>query len=189
MAVAAAIRSGEAEPLVSASAVSACGGIAADCGGAVTLPAGSPRPAGLANVIISGSGPSGSAAASAATSCAYAPGVRRTVCAALLIRMSSGPWALTESARAITWAGSRRSIPTIRRRCSQSPLSGIAANRRTASWGNRVVTVVCAPSRSSRTAMYMPIFARPPVSSARRPVRSVRAFRRSRLSAAQGGQS
>ena len=29
--------------------------------------------------------------------------------------------------------------------------------------------VVCAPSRSSRSAMYIPIFARPPVSSARRP--------------------
>ena len=32
--------------------------------------------------------------------------------------------------------------------------------------------VVCAPSRSSRSAIYMPIFARPPVSRARLPVRS-----------------
>ena len=80
-------------------------------------------------------------------------------------------------------------MPTIRSRCSQSALSGIAVNRRTASSGNRVVMVVCAPSRSSRSAMYMPIFARPPVSSARRPVRSVRASRWARLIAAQLGQS
>ena len=48
------------------------------------------------------------------------PGERRTVCAALLIRMSSGPCAATDSARAITWAGSRRSMPTTRRRSIQS---------------------------------------------------------------------
>ena len=59
--------------------------------------------------------------------------------------------------------------------------SSIAPKRRAASFGKRVVIVVCAPSRSSRSAMYMPIFARPPVSSARRPVRSVRASRRSWL--------
>ena len=64
---------------------------------------------------------------------------------------------------------------------SQSALSGIAVKRRTASLGKRVVMVVWAPSRSSRSAMYMPIFARPPVSSARRPVRSVRASRRAWL--------
>jgi hypothetical protein len=46
-----------------------------------------------------------------------------------------------------------------------------------------------APSRSSRSAMYMPIFARPPVSRARRPVRSVRASRLAWLIAAQSGQS
>ena len=64
-----------------------------------------------------------------------------------------------------------------RSRSSQSPQSAIDAKRRAASRGKRVVIVVCAPSRSSRSAMYMPIFARPPVSSARRPVRSVRASR------------
>ena len=80
-------------------------------------------------------------------------------------------------------------MPTIRSRCSQSALSGIALKRRTASFGKRVVIVVCAPSRSSRSAMYMPILARPPVSSARRPVRSVRASRRAWLRAAQAGQS
>ena len=77
----------------------------------------------------------------------------------------------------------------MRSRCSQSALSGMAANRRTASFGNRVVIVVCAPSRSSRSAMYMPILARPPVSSARRPVRSVRASRWARFFAAHAGQS
>ena len=61
--------------------------------------------------------------------------------------------------------------------------------RRTASRGKRVVIVVCAPSRSRRSAMYMPIFARPPVSSARLPVRSVRASRFAWLIAAQSGQS
>jgi hypothetical protein len=74
-------------------------------------------------------------------------------------------------------------------RCSHSPLSGMAANRRAASRGKRVVIVVWAPSRSSRSAMYMPIFARPPVSSARRPVRSVRASRLAWLSAAHSGHS
>ena len=44
--------------------------------------------------------------------------------------------------------------------------------------------VVCAPSRSSRRAMYIPILARPPVSSARLPVRSVRW---SRLACERGG--
>ena len=74
-------------------------------------------------------------------------------------------------------------------RSSQSALSGIAANRRAASRGNRVVIVVVAPSRSSRSAMYMPILARPPVSSARLPVRSVRASRLAWLSRAHAGQS
>ena len=77
----------------------------------------------------------------------------------------------------------------MRSRCSQSALSGIAAKRRTASFGKRVVIVVCAPSRSSRSAMYMPILARPPVSSALLPVRSVRASRLARFSAAHSGQS
>jgi hypothetical protein len=72
---------------------------------------------------------------------------------------------------------------------SHSPLSGIDENRRAASLGKRVVIVVCAPSRSNRSAMYMPTFARPPVSSARRPVRSVRAARRCRLTVAQDRQS
>ena len=80
-------------------------------------------------------------------------------------------------------------MPTIRRRPSHSALSGMPANRRAASRGKRVVMVVWAPSRSSRSAMYMPILARPPVSSARRPPRSVRASRRARLRAAQAGQS
>ena len=137
----------------------------------------------------SGSAPGGSGADSAAISGANASGVRRTVCAALLMSTSSGPAAATLSASATTCAGSRRSMPTMRRRCSQSPLSSIAVKRRTASFGKRVVIVVCAPSRSSRSAMYMPIFARPPVSSARRPVRSVRASRRLWFSAAQAGQS
>ena len=113
--------------------------------------------------------------------------VRRTVCAALLIRMSSGPSAAVRSARATTWEGSRRSMPTMRSRCSQSALSGSAAKRRAASRGKRVVMVVCAPSRSRRRAMCMPIFARPPVSRARRPVRSARASRRSRPARAQSG--
>ena len=77
----------------------------------------------------------------------------------------------------------------MRSRSIHSALSSIALKRRTASSGKRVVIVVCAPSRSSRSAMYIPIFARPPVSSARRPVRSVRASRRSWLRAAQAGQS
>ena len=77
----------------------------------------------------------------------------------------------------------------MRRRSSHSALSSIAAKRRTASPGKRVVIVVWAPSRSSRSAMYMPIFARPPVSSARRPRRSVRAWRRAWLRAAHDGQS
>ena len=77
----------------------------------------------------------------------------------------------------------------IRRRPIHSALSGIARKRRAASRGNRVVMVVWAPSRSSLRAMYMPILARPPVSSAVRPVRSVRAVRRWWLSSAQSGQS
>ncbi|CAM5310545.1 hypothetical protein SMICM304S_04972 [Streptomyces microflavus] len=80
-------------------------------------------------------------------------------------------------------------MPTIFSRWIHSSLSSIALKRRIASLGKRVVMVVCAPSRSSRSAMYMPIFARPPVSSARRPVRSVRASRRERFSLAQGWQS
>ena len=80
-------------------------------------------------------------------------------------------------------------MPTTRSRSIQSAESGRLVNRRTASRGKRVVIVVCAPSRSSRSAMYMPIFARPPVSSARLPVRSVRASRFTWLIAAQVGQS
>ena len=80
-------------------------------------------------------------------------------------------------------------MPTIDSRCSHSALSSIAANRRAASLGKRVVMVRCAPSRSSRRAMYMPIFARPPVSSARRPVRSVRASRFAWFSRAHDGHS
>ncbi|SLJ82290.1 Uncharacterised protein [Mycobacteroides abscessus subsp. abscessus] len=49
--------------------------------------------------------------------------------------------------------------------------------------------VVCAPSRSSRSAMYIPILARPPVSSARLPVRSVRASRLAWPAAAHSGHS
>ena len=89
------------------------------------------------------------------------------------------------SASATTWPGLRRSMPTMCSRCSQSALSAIAAKRRAASRGKRVVIVVWAPSRSRRSAMYIPIFARPPVSSARRPRRSVRASRRAWLRAAQ----
>ena len=80
-------------------------------------------------------------------------------------------------------------MPTIRSRCSQSALSSIAAKRRAASFGNRVVMVVWAPSRRSRSAMYMPIFARPPVSRALRPVRSVRASRLLWLNRAHSGHS
>ena len=76
-----------------------------------------------------------------------------------------------------------------RRRSIQSALSSIAVKRRTASSGKRVVIVVWAPSRSSRSAMYIPILALPPVSSARRPLRSVCAFRRSWLRAAHEGHS
>src|SRR6476646_5750320 len=93
------------------------------------------------------------------------------------MRMSSGPTALTSSVRATTWVGSRRSMPTILSRWIQSAESSMAEKRRTASRGKRVVIVVWAPSRSRRSAMYMPIFARPPVSRARLPVRSVRAVR------------
>src|SRR5659263_559463 len=45
------------------------------------------------------------------------------------MRMSSGPAAATESASATTWAGSRRSIPTMVSRSSHCALSGIAAKR------------------------------------------------------------
>ena len=65
----------------------------------------------------------------------------------------------------------------------------MALKRRMASFGKRVVIVVCAPSRSSRRAMYMPILARPPVSRARLPVRSARASRLAAVQAAQSGQS
>ncbi len=136
-----------------------------------------------------GSAPAGSGALSPSTSAAYAEGRRRTVWVALLIRMSRGPRAATCSARATAWAGSRRSMPTTSRRCIQSPESSIALKRRMASLGKRVVIVVWAPSRSSLSAMYMPILARPPVSSARLPVRSARASRRARFSAAQSWQS
>ncbi len=80
-------------------------------------------------------------------------------------------------------------MPTTLSRWIQSALSGSDEKRRTASRGKRVVMVVCAPSRSSRSAMYMPILARPPVSRARLPVRSVRASRLAWLMAAQSGQS
>ncbi len=80
-------------------------------------------------------------------------------------------------------------MPTTLSRSIHSALSGIALNRRTASLGKRVVIVVCAPSRSSRSAMYIPILARPPVSSARLPVRSVRWSRLAWLIAAQLGHS
>ncbi|MEG8035204.1 hypothetical protein QP157_07720 [Sphingomonas sp. LR61] len=80
-------------------------------------------------------------------------------------------------------------MPTTLRREIQSAESGRLVNRRTASRGNRVVMVVWAPSRSRRSAMYMPIFARPPVSSARLPVRSVRASRFAWLIAAHEGHS
>ena len=86
-----------------------------------------------------------------------------------MISTSSGPAAATSSASAMTWVGSRRSMPTTLSRSIQSALSSSAEKRRTASCGKRVVIVVCAPSRSSRSAMYMPILARPPVSSARLP--------------------
>ncbi len=65
----------------------------------------------------------------------------------------------------------------------------MALKRRMASFGNRVVIVVWAPSRSSRSAMYMPILARPPVSRARLPVRSAWSSRFSRFRRAQSGQS
>ena len=80
-------------------------------------------------------------------------------------------------------------MPTILSRWIQSALSSIAEKRRIASLGKRVVIVVCAPSRSSRRAMYIPILARPPVSSARLPVRSVRWSRLACERAAQSGQS
>ena len=185
----AAIRSGEADPAASASAVTACG-VGDQCRRTFPLspPSSWSTPVGP-NVTIGGTSPAGSIATSASINAAYASGDRRTVCAALLIRMSSGPCALTESARRTTCAGFRRSMPTMLRRCSQSDASGMAAKRRAASRGNRVVIVVWAPSRRSRSAMYIPILARPPVRSARRPVRSVRAERRWWLSAAQSGQS
>ncbi len=183
-----AIRSNEADPAVIASDVSACGVGAQWSVPGSGSPAGAPDPEGP-RTSISGRGPSGSSAASAEASRAYDSGERRTVWAALLIRMSSGPRAATESARATTAAGLRRSMPTMRSRCSHSALSGIPRKRRAASRGKRVVIVVWAPSRSSRRAMYMPIFARPPVSSAVRPVRSVRAVRRWWLRAAQSGHS
>ncbi len=71
------------------------------------------------------------------------------------------------------------------RRWIHSALSGIALKRRIASLGKRVVMVVWAPSRSSISAMYIPILARPPVSSARLPVRSARASRWERFLTAQ----
>ena len=80
-------------------------------------------------------------------------------------------------------------MPTTLSRWIHSSLSGSELKRRTASLGKRVVMVVWAPSRSRRSAMYMPIFARPPVSSARLPVRSVRWSRLVWLIAAHEGQS
>ncbi len=185
-----ATRSIEAEFALKAIAVSACG-VGAQCW-PDSIPAGSDVGRALATwpkVTSRGSSPGGSGARSASTSGAYASGERRTVCAALLMRMSSGPSSATASASAITCDGSRRSMPTTLSRPIHSSLSSIALKRRIASFGKRVVIVVCAPSRSSRSAMYMPIFARPPVSSARRPVRSVRASRRWWFLAAQLGQS
>ena len=91
-----------------------------------------------------------------------------------------------------------RGSPSVKRSSTRSQCaqrSGVridqvmAVKRRTASLGNRVVMVVWAPSRSSRSAMYMPIFARPPVRSARRPVRSVRWSRLVWLSSAHSGHS
>ena len=108
---------------------------------------------------------------------AVGAGERRTVWAALLIRMSSGPAAATSSASETTWVGSRRSIPTILSRWIQSALSSSAAKRRTASFGNRVVIVVRAVA-SRRSAMY-----------ARLPVRSARWSRLPCENAAQDGQS
>ena len=65
----------------------------------------------------------------------------------------------------------------------------MALKRRIAFLGKRVVIVTSAPSRKSLSAIYIPIFARPPVSKARRPVKSTLASRRWRLSCAQVGHN
>ncbi len=194
IAVPAARRASDDEPAVMASSVTSAAVIpvAVERMGCAATDAA--RAAGCAsavwpNVSSSGRSPSGRGAASASDSGAYEPGERRTVCAALLMRMSSGPAAATASVRPITCAGSRRSRPTMRRRCTHSCASGRPAKRRTASRGKRVVIVVWAPSRRRRSAMCMPILARPPVRSARMPERSVRASRFAWLRSAQSGQS
>ena len=129
------------------------------------------------NVRSSGSGPSGSGDSSASASWCVCAGERRTVWAALLMRMSSGPGPLRRHPPARQPGPGREG--RCRRFASGANHLGESArlvNRRTASRGNRVVMVAGAVA-SSRSAMYIPILARPPVSRARLPVRLVRASR------------
>ncbi len=134
--------------------------------------------------------PSGSASRSPAASRAYDCGGRRTVCAALLTRMSRGsPVWRNSSHRPSTWRGSRRSTARTVSRSSHFSLPGSARKRRTASCGNREVTSTSAPSRSIISASWKPIFTRPPVSSTRRPLKSVLNALRAELSAAHAGHS
>ncbi|KRD01429.1 hypothetical protein ASE41_34975 [Streptomyces sp. Root264] len=134
--------------------------------------------------------PSGRTSRSPAASSAYDSGGRRTVCAALLTRMSNGsPSWRSSSHSPSTCRGSRRSTARTVSRCSHRSLPGSARKRRTASCGNREVTTISAPSRSIISASWKPILTLPPVSSTRRPLRSVLSARRAALSAAQPGQS
>ncbi|RKT18652.1 short subunit dehydrogenase [Streptomyces sp. 1114.5] len=132
----------------------------------------------------------GRAVDSPAASRAYDSGGRRSVWAALLTRMSSGrPSARNWSVSSMTWRGSRRSMATTVSRSHQCSLPSAARKRRTVSCGKRLVTISSAPSRNIIRASWKPILTRPPVSSARRPRRSVVRARRALLSAAQSGQS
>ena len=76
----------------------------------------------------------------------------------------------------------RRSRPKISSRSPQSAKSGSLRVTRAESRGNRVVTINCAPQRSSLSPAWYPIFTRPPVSSATRPRRSASSVRLRKLS-------
>ena len=90
--------------------------------------------------------------------------------------MSSGrpPPAAPRTGRAPGAGPAGRRATTVSR-SSHSALPGSARNRRRVSCGKRLVTSSSAPSRSIIRASWKPIFTRPPVSSTRRPARSVRA--------------
>ena len=132
-----ATRSGDAEPAVSARSVSICGvGAQCDAGSPAVMGA-SDRPLnpGGAKLLSCGSGPACSGAASAAISCAYACGGAAHRLRGVVDQDVKRPSAADRVGQRDHLRGSRRSIPTIRSRCSHSALSGIAVKRRDASLG------------------------------------------------------